>query len=225
MDKGDEKFNAWVERVVEGFWMHNYYPGLDMDLRRALVGFKDHQLTETIPDREWVIHKPAENGVIPHAYSTRIAHLGGRLIITGDVYPGQRGVIGDLSYGISWFGGQIAPQYLAEKFFRKVWAADVFWIDIKHHLKDLIHDAWGERDRDLVAEAKQIRDFIKDNEHIYTDDGEKFFLMPRIYDILGDTDYSFGYEYPLWDLTLLYAIQRTYRRLKGFESNLWEPMS
>lgn len=44
----------------------------------------------------------------------------GRIWISGDLRVTEdRGVISDLGYGLSWFAGQLYPDYLAEKFLRK----------------------------------------------------------------------------------------------------------
>ena len=42
-----------------------------------------------------------------------------QIIITGDLCPGDNGVISNAGYGIGWFGSPKSEHYLCEKFFRE----------------------------------------------------------------------------------------------------------
>lgn len=81
---------------------------------------KDHvleQVLDTEKFRAFYLKKPGGGRMM----STLIMFTPEGIVITGDLCPGQRGVISTLGYGLDWFAGKLSEDYLCQKFFQQGW--------------------------------------------------------------------------------------------------------
>jgi len=97
------------------------------------------------------------------------------IVVTGDFCPNERGAISTYGYGLKWFAGQLAPDYLAEKFLPRA-----------HHEDDA--EEW------FRDELEQVKAEIEEHGHVgYTYNRDYMRLVGRQADIeviLRDGDFS-----------------------------------
>lgn len=64
-----------------------------------------------------------------------------QIIITGDLCPGDNGVMSDVGYGLEWFGTRKSECYLCEKFLRREWVPATALRALKYALEQEEQDA------------------------------------------------------------------------------------
>lgn len=64
-----------------------------------------------------------------------------QIIVTGDLCPGDNGVMSDFGYGLGWFGSRKSEGYLCEKFLRREFVPAAALRALKHALEQEEQDA------------------------------------------------------------------------------------
>ena len=144
--------------------------------------------------------------------STLLIFTPENIVITGDLRPGQQGVISCIGYGIGWFGARLSSDYLAEKFLDKCYESDRAREDAEYCLNELIKEGWECRDKDTLDTAKKLRDLMKEERDWMFD--EPSALRESLQDAglyyLCDFGVPFGWGYPTADYCWLAAIQKRF---------------
>ncbi len=149
--------------------------------------------------------------------STMIIFSPEGIVILGDLVPGHsngNGVVSTLGYGIGWFSGQLSPHYLAEKFLRQGWHAELAVEELKEWQKNggnQYYDDETPLSKEKQEELQELIDYLECG-----DIGpERYYdVMMEIYDnpdIFCDGAPGHGYDPS--DLGWLVAIQVRFAEL------------
>jgi hypothetical protein len=123
--------------------MSHYKDEYEKLLKIYTEEFQEHQLVKVVK-YIYQMRRPGTN-----IYSVWIAFFGGRIAITGDAIIEDRGVISDLGYGLEWFVGELAPDYLGEKFLRRRWVKEKAWDWVKDELEEIRRNLDEEKSNNL----------------------------------------------------------------------------
>lgn len=136
-----------------------------------------------------------------------------QIIVTGDLCPGDNGILSDFGYGLGWFGSRKSECYLCEKFLRREWVPGL----AKEALCQALHDARDEHgDEPPEEQAKRI-DAIEDaimasddprGECAPTRSSEAFYEF--WVDVFGTSPEDEGFDYNPRDAGWLCAIQQRF---------------
>ena len=118
--------------------------------------------------------------------------------ICGDLCPlGNRGVWSTRGYTLDWFAGATEANYLASKFRRAAWYADV----AEHQLRDLLADA---NDCTTESEVVALKSLIGARAW---DDGEDRFVEACVEAGLDVSEGAPGVGFCTWDVVLLAGLR------------------
>jgi len=139
--------------------------------------------------------------------------LAEQIIVTGDLCPGDNGVMSDFGYGLGWFGSRKSEGYLCEKFLRREWVPE----RAKEALFRALHDARDELGDEPTEEHANRVDAIEHaimasddprGECAPTRTGEAFYEFWT--DTFGDSPEEQGFDYSLRTAGWLCAIQQRF---------------
>ena len=152
--------------------------------------------------------------------------------ICGDLAPGQRGVFSLPGYDLDWFVGDHNPEYLCSKFLTKEWDSDATYKglceeiqELKIQLEELQEQSFltgSEREklswlRTVIGSIENVKEYLSSD----LISSEEEFYATWIAEVDGyrhDEVPSRRFYNPR-DAELLVAIQKTFRRLWGGNSD------
>ena len=186
------------------------------EMRRSMA---DKVLTVVTEYEAMVVYRlgPADGSWLE---STRILitrhPLPEQIIITGDLCPGDNGILSDFGYGLGWFGSRKSEGYLCEKFLRREWVPATALRALKYALEQEEQDATDPTEPSSVATAratalKEAIDDIGDDpmgESTLTRHHEAFYEF--WIDVFGNSPEDEGFDYNPRDAGWLCAIQQRF---------------
>jgi hypothetical protein len=137
-----------------------------------------------------------------------------QIIITGDLCPGDNGILSDFGYGLGWFGSRKSEEYLSEKFLRREWVPEAALRALRYALQEEIDSS--ERDDSDIRAARIDKlnyelDGIGDaptGESAITRSHEAFYEF--WVEVFGDSPEDQGFDYNPRDAGWLCAIQQRF---------------
>lgn len=159
-----------------------------------------HKL-EMVGEGRWRFRDPEQGYIM----SFVVAEVDRRIIITGDIVFGQKGVISERGYSMAWLVGATSERYLCEKFLREKWQ-DGAAIEELEWRKAEVDKGQDEMSTNAYAEMNEALEGLR-NGSIDSPD--------QLHDVLRSHDNSDGvpgYDYLWEDAGWLCAIQECVRR-------------
>jgi len=101
--------------------------------------FETHELQVLVETDKVQVYRLAKPGT--RIDSVQITFSPEGIAIQGDQCVAGNGVCSSYGYGRGWFAGQLAPSYLAEKFFPTEWVPALLEGNLRDAVAD--RDAWG----------------------------------------------------------------------------------
>ena len=185
------------------------------NMRRSMA---DKVLTVVTEYEGMVIYRlgPADGSWME---STRIlvarAPLHEQIIVTGDLCPGDNGIMSDFGYGLGWFGSRKSEGYLCEKFLRREWVPAAALRALKYALEQEEEEAAisdkPSKARARISALREAIDSVCDEptgESNVTRHHEAFYEF--YVGVFGDSPEDEGFDYNPRDAGWLCAIQQRF---------------
>lgn len=125
------------------------------------------------------------------------------IVIQGDYTPERNGSVSVLGYGLKWFGSELSPRYLAQKFLQKKWTAENAEADLEELIEDFEQNA---------AEYENAAEIIKALKELDPDDdGGPWAIWENWpYEFIEYPEDGVGWDYIDTEIGILAAIQRRF---------------
>lgn len=175
----------------------------------------DHELfrlQDMGPVRAWYLKSPGGTRMM----STLFTFTFEGIVVMGDFCPNGHGAISAYGYGLAWFVGVLAPDYLAEKFLPRAYheddAEDWFRWELEQVRGEIEeHRAWPGFDADDMVRLVDRREAIK--EILDGGDFTEAVVLTQWHEYALDCEDFPGHTHSRSDMALLSAIQQRFREL------------
>jgi hypothetical protein len=171
-------------------------------LELARRQLKDHQLRLLLQTPDFQAFR-LERSADSRCMSTMFIFTLEGIVITGDLHPGERGVISAFGYDLRWFSGHNSPSYLAEKFLDQQWQVE--------HARAWLRDQIGGTESD--DPSRGCLQAVLDDESWETEDDFYQTCQYQNCDLDPMSIAEAGMGYPEEDWALLVALQERFALL------------